>query len=135
MFNATNNKSYGSGLTYLNEICKRIVSIIGDIIVFFYRWVLQHWVLWISDATSIFHSGLWKCFLPVAATYYVLKKYTMNIFLLVMDHFCIFCMITLPYGTVSGQISDLHLFDNMNILRICPKIHQFHIPPLSLFCV
>ena len=39
MSDANHNKSFGLGLTDINEVSKRIVYIIYDIIVFFYRWL------------------------------------------------------------------------------------------------
>ena len=37
MSDATDNKSFGSGLKAINEVCEHIVYITHDIIVFFYR--------------------------------------------------------------------------------------------------
>ena len=63
MYDATNNTPYGSGLTYVNEVRKRIVYILDNVIVIFYSWL--------SDAATKFQSGLCKHLPPIAATYYV----------------------------------------------------------------
>ena len=39
MCDATHNNSFGSGVTAINKVCKRIVYMNYDIIVFFYQWL------------------------------------------------------------------------------------------------
>ena len=38
MYDATNHMSYGSGVTYFNEVRKRMFSILENVIAFFYFW-------------------------------------------------------------------------------------------------
>ena len=39
MSDATDNKSFGSALTSMNEIRKRIYCIVGDVFILFYNWL------------------------------------------------------------------------------------------------
>ena len=39
MYDATHNQSFGLGLTAMNEVRKRIVSMTYDIMFFFYQWL------------------------------------------------------------------------------------------------
>ena len=61
MCDASNHKSYGSGLKAFNEVSKRTFSILGNVIIFL-PMVLRSFGPWISDATDKCQSGLWKCF-------------------------------------------------------------------------
>ena len=66
MCDPTNNKSYGLGITDLNESRKRIISILDDIM--FLAMVLQYCGSWLSNAAAKLQRGLWKCYPPVDDT-------------------------------------------------------------------
>ena len=72
MCNTTLPKSHGLGLEAVNEVLKRIISMLGDLFVFFSGGFAIYCVVWFSDVSAKCQICIWQCFPPVAAKYFLL---------------------------------------------------------------
>ena len=101
MCNVTHHNPFGSGLTSVNEVCKRIFYIFDDIYFSFIQIYMIYCGSWLSYVEAKYQSSLWISPPLVAATYCAsIYFYTIKLLLLVISYYCSFSYALLKYWNI-----------------------------------